>query len=219
MASDAKPPVAFLLHQDPRLLFSNFNGFQRILTGSSFSLESYRLTDWFLYVYIIVVNFMKMQIICTICNDQFDHKSIITVTPCGHAYHESCISQWFKNRSNCPKCRTTVKISNMRKIYFDVDNENNPLVEAFEKKIESLMESLEEKDLIIKLLDEDNKKLQETNESLREEVANQKTHELVYKSTISSLEKKVESFKSKEVLQERFVWNTKIGVDYEVCHD
>ena len=150
-----------------------------------------------------------MQIFCSICNDLFDQQSDITVAQCGHVYHEACIFRWFETQRNCPKCRCQVQKTAMRKVYFDVDEENNPLLEAYQKKVESLSIELEEKELIIKLLDEDNKKLQENNESLQEDVSNHKVHEQVYKSTILALEKKVSSLKKSDgILEEKLMDST-----------
>jgi len=42
---------------------------------------------------------------CSICCDDFDDTSEIVITDCNHCYHQSCIEEWFKRKTNCPICR------------------------------------------------------------------------------------------------------------------
>ena len=36
----------------------------------------------------------------------------ITTLECGHQFHTTCISEWLKQRDNCPLCRQAVKYKN-----------------------------------------------------------------------------------------------------------
>lgn len=43
---------------------------------------------------------------CSICIDDYDNDSQITITHCDHSYHSNCIEEWIKVRKNCPVCRS-----------------------------------------------------------------------------------------------------------------
>jgi len=42
---------------------------------------------------------------CVVCLEEFADEDDITILPCCHQYHASCIRQWLLNRNNCPCCR------------------------------------------------------------------------------------------------------------------
>lgn len=48
---------------------------------------------------------------CPICFENIKENELINETPCGHIYHNKCLSNWLKNKNSCPKCRAKVKIS------------------------------------------------------------------------------------------------------------
>ena len=46
--------------------------------------------------------------ICPICQEDFNDKEKLKMTPCGHIFHPQCISQWLTKqctRPTCPTCR------------------------------------------------------------------------------------------------------------------
>jgi hypothetical protein len=43
---------------------------------------------------------------CPVCYESIESGS--TTTPCGHTYHEACLSKWLERSTNCPTCRTVV---------------------------------------------------------------------------------------------------------------
>lgn len=48
---------------------------------------------------------------CSICFEDFDLNDpslSIALTECKHAYHLSCINEWFKRKKDCPVCRKTL---------------------------------------------------------------------------------------------------------------
>jgi len=57
---------------------------------------------------------------CSICLDNFKPQEILTVLPCSHAFHRSCIVSWFEMKSTCPFCRHDLQ---------DVQQENVPFGE------------------------------------------------------------------------------------------
>lgn len=48
--------------------------------------------------------------VCPICLEKMTTFNIITKLPCGHSFHNACITPWLTETSNsCPMCRTKVK--------------------------------------------------------------------------------------------------------------
>ena len=43
---------------------------------------------------------------CPVCYESIESGS--TTTPCGHTYHEACLSKWLERSTNCPTCRAVV---------------------------------------------------------------------------------------------------------------
>lgn len=42
---------------------------------------------------------------CVICMEDFDAGAEVSKTPCSHAFHSRCITQWLENSHLCPICR------------------------------------------------------------------------------------------------------------------
>ncbi|WWC85449.1 uncharacterized protein L201_000312 [Kwoniella dendrophila CBS 6074] len=44
---------------------------------------------------------------CSVCHDDYEAESEITITPCKHMYHKGCLDTWLTtpNTSSCPMCR------------------------------------------------------------------------------------------------------------------
>lgn len=63
---------------------------------------------------------------CSICLDEINYnvKKNIYILPCLHAYHESCIYEWFENKKEyiCPICR---KIFGNYPIELNEDQDNS----------------------------------------------------------------------------------------------
>ncbi|GMH07301.1 hypothetical protein Nepgr_009141 [Nepenthes gracilis] len=43
---------------------------------------------------------------CAVCLEDFEPRCELTVTPCGHMFHEECIVPWAKSHGQCPVCRS-----------------------------------------------------------------------------------------------------------------
>jgi len=46
--------------------------------------------------------------ICAICLEEL-LGSPVQLQKCGHSFHYSCITEWYKNNNSCPYCRCIVK--------------------------------------------------------------------------------------------------------------
>lgn len=68
---------------------------------------------------------------CTICTDYFLASSDISVTLCGHLFHEACLSQWLKTKGsqkNCPQCRTKLTAKQVvPKLYVNAPDDDDSL--------------------------------------------------------------------------------------------
>ena len=42
---------------------------------------------------------------CAICYDDISDKSKCVKTPCGHSFHNECLTHWLIKKDNCPICR------------------------------------------------------------------------------------------------------------------
>lgn len=49
------------------------------------------------------------NVVCQICTDVYDHEKSVAAMPCGHTFHDDCLSQWLANTRNCPSCRKPLK--------------------------------------------------------------------------------------------------------------
>ena len=66
-----------------------------------------------------IQNFKEMAIGCSTCMDSFTARCDVSMTPCGHSFHTRCITNWLKRgQSNCPQCRTSCQVHQIKKIYF-----------------------------------------------------------------------------------------------------
>ena len=50
---------------------------------------------------------------CSVCLEDFVIGDKLTILPCYHNFHSSCVKEWLRHSHNCPLCRTD--------IYDDVD--------------------------------------------------------------------------------------------------
>jgi hypothetical protein len=42
---------------------------------------------------------------CVICFDEIENPCELIETPCGHTFHNSCLTPWFLAKDTCPMCR------------------------------------------------------------------------------------------------------------------
>ena len=46
---------------------------------------------------------------CSICISNFKKNNYISILECSHLFHEKCINEWTKYKSECPICRINIK--------------------------------------------------------------------------------------------------------------
>ena len=45
---------------------------------------------------------------CVICIDNIEERDLFTIDSCKHAFHQSCILEWRKQKNECPICRSVI---------------------------------------------------------------------------------------------------------------
>lgn len=50
----------------------------------------------------------ETELCCSICLENFKYKDKVSVLPCNHIYHRSCISLWYNKDNSCPLCRINI---------------------------------------------------------------------------------------------------------------
>ena len=56
---------------------------------------------------------LKPQETCLCCLEEFEESDTVALLPCGHVFHEACITEWFlsaRSSGACPICRQHLKI-------------------------------------------------------------------------------------------------------------
>eukprot|EP00439_Symbiodinium_sp_Y106_P002199 s4021_g1.t1 len=56
---------------------------------------------------------LKPQETCLCCLEEFEESDTVALLPCGHAFHEACITEWFlsaRSSGACPICRQHLNI-------------------------------------------------------------------------------------------------------------
>lgn len=53
---------------------------------------------------------------CPICFETIAKNKLVAKTPCGHVYHKTCMTNWFRRRSimfspTCPSCRALIPVT------------------------------------------------------------------------------------------------------------
>ena len=116
-----------------------------------------------------------MECMCSLCLDSlFSVNTDVSVTPCGHLFHKTCIANSMQNNLKCPNCNTVLRENMVKKIHPDVFDElvysdcsnktNKFLAKVFDYQKEKRILMVK----IIKKLDKENTSLKETNKSNQE---------------------------------------------------
>ena len=64
-----------------------------------------------------------MSVQCSICLERLNFSyDVISVTECGHMFHNNCLTQWISETPNCPECRKQINSRNIvRRLYANID--------------------------------------------------------------------------------------------------
>jgi hypothetical protein len=47
----------------------------------------------------------KFNEVCMVCSESHDIGNVVTILPCGHMFHSTCICDWLNRNCTCPTCR------------------------------------------------------------------------------------------------------------------
>jgi len=47
---------------------------------------------------------------CVICYEAYESEDMVTLLPCNHLYHTTCIKNWGTYKAECPTCRAAIPI-------------------------------------------------------------------------------------------------------------
>lgn len=89
---------------------------------------------------------MNLMGTCSICLMDLD--GVISVTPCWHKFHKTCIMQWFRFNSKCPNCRSQLKQENVRRNIsfgfsdFSFENEFDYVADEFNSNDEDVFDNI-----------------------------------------------------------------------------
>ncbi|GIZ02251.1 TRAF-interacting protein [Caerostris extrusa] len=100
-----------------------------------------------------------MRCLCIICKDLLDSVQSIVTIPCGHVFHNNCLSQWMVCSKTCPECRHHIE-KNISKLYFSFSPDSDIDASVLENKVSTLTAQLYEKDIELKVSEEKRNELQ-----------------------------------------------------------
>ena len=68
---------------------------------------------------------------CPTCWDSIDAESQVVSTLCGHVFHSNCMETWIaQGKTNCPQCRKVCERQNIRPIFLQFSDQENPRAEG-----------------------------------------------------------------------------------------
>lgn len=70
---------------------------------------------------------------CAICFDFLLDQHENCVVPCGHVFHQKCLSKWFISKRNCPNCQKEVAPNMTVRIFINFHNDQLLNVSKIEK--------------------------------------------------------------------------------------
>lgn len=88
-----------------------------------------------------------MRASCIICSDLFDEVNPISVGPCGHVYHTTCLTLWIDQSKTCPECRTHIAHKDKKRLYFNFPPKGDLNTSQLENEVLDLKGKLSAKDL------------------------------------------------------------------------
>ena len=94
--------------------FHSENAFERVLRESLDESNDHlkrtdEIIDFPIIKYTDFEDKSNYDIKCTICLDEFENESNISLTECRHIFHTDCIKEWVRYKKECPVCRNEIK--------------------------------------------------------------------------------------------------------------
>ena len=142
---------------------------------------------------------------CSICLAKLNlAKDDISVTPCGHLFHQNCIEGAIRLKNECPICKTNINDDLVKKLYVEVDE--GLVYNGCSSETEQILEETEEYDRKtrkmwlnrIKKLEKDNSELKNTNMSVQNQLNLAKTFLKVNQKKIEALEKRCKKLETEK---------------------
>lgn len=65
---------------------------------------------------------------CAICYDDISNEKTCVKTPCGHCFHNECLTHWLLTKDNCPICRFQFGETNEEEDDYDEDFSDEPYI-------------------------------------------------------------------------------------------
>ncbi|XP_032685405.1 E3 ubiquitin-protein ligase TRAIP-like isoform X2 [Odontomachus brunneus] len=140
-----------------------------------------------------------MNIVCTICRDNFIQSDDISVTRCGHIFHLNCLSRWLTRSNSCPECRKKTSQEKIQRLYvtFATNETNSTDSLSMQERIDSLKFQVLLNEKNIKYYTSKNETLEKQNAGLRQEVRKVESEMNKKNSKIYLLKEQIRDLKEK----------------------
>jgi hypothetical protein len=69
----------------------------------------YRKDDYIPFSYKKYSDSDKIDKECSICLVEYESNDLVSITECGHLFHNKCIEEWSRYKQDCPVCRNNLK--------------------------------------------------------------------------------------------------------------
>ena len=146
-----------------------------------------------------------MDQVCSICLAKLNlAKDDISVTQCGHLFHQNCIEGAIRLKNECPICNTNINDDIVKKLYVDVDEglvyngsfpETEKVLEEAEEHENKIKKSWLNR---IKKLENDKSELKTKNMSAQKQLNLAKTFLKVNQKKIEALEKRCKKLETEK---------------------
>ena len=57
----------------------------------------------------LVITWVERDV-CPICMYAYEAGERVAIPPCGHRFHDRCLSEWIRRRAVCPECRAPIAL-------------------------------------------------------------------------------------------------------------
>ena len=82
---------------------------------------------------------------CSICTELFDASAAISAVPCGHTFHDHCVTRWLQESETCPQCRQPCKRNRViHRLYFNQSGDVTDAGDGGDADVARLQNELDE---------------------------------------------------------------------------